>query len=128
MRDTDKAILTKKAQKEVNQYVRLRDENKSCISCGMPPGFRIEAGHYRSSGNNGAIRFNTLNIWSQCHKCNCHLSANLIPYRENLIKRIGLKKVEWLESQTQTRKYTVEYLTKLIKVFRKKNKQLLARR
>jgi len=114
--------MMKVAQQVVNKYVRLRDRNESCISCNSPSGFRIEAGHYRSAGNNGAIRFHTLNIHAQDHKCNCHLSANLIPYRENLIKKIGLNRVEWLEAQTQTRKYTVEYLQRIIKVFRKKNK------
>ena len=118
----NKAWVTKQAQKAVNAYVRLRDKYENCISCQAPAGFRIEAGHYRSSGNNHAIRFHTLNIWAQDHKCNCHMSANLIPYRENLIKKIGLEKVEWLESQTQPRSYTLEYLHRLIRVFKKKTK------
>ncbi len=123
-KSSDKSHLMKIAQREVNKYIRTRDKHEPCISCQMPPGFRIEAGHYRSSGNNGAIRFHTLNIHAQDHKCNCHMSANLVPYRENLIKKIGLEKVEWLESQTQPRKYTVEYLQKLIRVFRKKIKKI----
>jgi len=123
-RDGDIPHLKKVAQQEVNKYVRLRDINECCLSCEAPPGYRQEAGHYKSSGGHASIRFHTLNIWSQCHKCNCHLSANLVPYRANLIKKIGLEKVEWLESQNQPRKYTVEYLTKLIRVFRRKIKQI----
>ncbi len=44
--------------------------------------------------------------------------------RENLIKKLGIEKVLWIESQNSPRKYTVEYLHKLIRVFRNKNKQM----
>ena len=126
-RETDKASLLRIAEKEVNRYIRMRDIKQPCISCCTPAGYRQEAGHYRSKGGHGATRFNTLNIHSQCHVCNYCKSANLEHYRKNLIVKIGLEKVEWLESQNNPRKYTVEYLQKLIKVFRNKIK-LLERR
>ncbi len=63
-----------------------------------------------------------MNIHKQCYRCNRELSANLKPYRIGLIKKIGLKRVEQLESNHETKKYNVEYLQKLIKVFKKKIK------
>ena len=122
-KEKDKPTLIKLAQVLVNRYVRLRDLNKPCISCGYKGGSRqIHAGHYKPAGNNQQLRYNTINIHAQCSICNNHLSANLVNYRVALIKKIGLEKVEWLECNHETKKYTVEYLQKLIKVFRKKIK------
>lgn len=122
-KENDKSTLKELAQKLVNQYVRLRDLNNPCISCGyIGTGRQIQAGHYKPVGNNQQLRYNTINIHSQCSICNNHLSANLVNYRVALIKKIGLKKVEWLESNHEIKKYDVEYLQRLIKVFRKKIK------
>ena len=122
-KENDKPTLIKLAQVLVNRYVRLRDLNKPCISCEYKGSSRqIHAGHYKPVGNNQQLRYNTINIHAQCSICNNHLSANLVNYRVALIKKIGLEKVEWLECNHKTKKYTVEYLQKLIKVFRKKIK------
>jgi hypothetical protein len=122
-KENDKSTLKELAQKLVNQYVRLRDLNKPCISCGYAGTERqIHAGHYKPAGNNQQLRYNTINIHSQCSICNNHLSANLVNYRVALIKKIGLNKVEWLESNHEIKKYDVEYLQRLIKTFRKKIK------
>ena len=123
LKENDKPTLIKLAQVLVNRYVRLRDLNKPCISCEYKGSIRqIHAGHYKPVGNNQQLRYNTINIHAQCSICNNHLSANLVNYRVALIKKIGLEKVEWLECNHETKKYTVEYLQKLIKVFRKKIK------
>ena len=122
-KENDKSTLMKLAQVLVNKYVRLRDLNKPCISCGYKGNSRqIHAGHYKPVGNNQQLRYNTINIHAQCSICNNHLSANLVNYRVALIEKIGLEKVEWLECNHETKKYTVEYLQRLIKVFRKKIK------
>ena len=84
-----KGELTSEAQSAVNRYIRLRDENKPCISCGRPLtnnrlGGGFDAGHYRSRGCAAHLRFYTLNIFGQCKKCNRYLgrSAN-----KKLLKR-----------------------------------------
>jgi hypothetical protein len=122
-KENDKSTLKELAQKLVNQYVRLRDLNSPCISCGyIGNGRKWNAGHFKPQGNNQQLRYYTLNIFIQCEQCNSFKSGNLVPYRENLIKKIGLNKVEWLESNHETKKYDVEYLQRLIKIFRKKIK------
>lgn len=99
----------KEAQQSFNKWVRLRDEGLPCISCGSYTGKR-NAGHYRSVGACPELRFEPQNVHVQCEKCNSWLSGNAIEYRINLVKKIGLKMVEWLESSHAAKKYTVEQL------------------
>jgi len=47
------------AQKVFNSYVRLRDKDLPCISCGKWSN-RFDAGHYMSAGNHSYLRFNGL--------------------------------------------------------------------
>lgn len=114
----------KEAQASVNRYVRLRDHGKPCISCGSTPGKKyggtMDAGHYRSRGAAGHLRFNLWNIHAQCVKCNRYNSGNAVDYRLRLIDRIGIEKVTALESDNSTRKFTVEYLKRVKKIFNKK--------
>lgn len=122
-KENDKSTLLKLAQTVVNAYVRLRDNNKPCISCGyIGDGRKWNAGHFRPQGGNQQLRFNLLNLHRQCEPCNSYKSGNLVPYRENLIKKIGLDRVEIIEANHERGNYTVEYLQRLIKVFRKKIK------
>ena len=87
--------LLKYTQDDFNAYIRARDRDKGCISCGKP----VEhAGHYFSQGHHSEVRFNELNVNGQCKKCNYFLSGNLINYRNGLIKRYGEPKVLMLES------------------------------
>jgi len=121
-KDNDKKTLLIRAKESVNEYIRLRDKGNTCISCGHTGNRKINAGHFRPAGANQQLRFYTLNIFLQCEQCNSYLAANLIPYRINLISKLGLEKVEEIEANHTTKKYTVEYLQKLIRVFRKKIK------
>lgn len=118
----DKSLLKKKAQAKVNEWVRLRDRNKPCVSCGHIKGRQFHAGHYKPMGANPQLRYNTLNIHRQCSVCNNFNSGNLVPYRVELIKRIGLEKVEEIERNKSVVKYDSEYLKRLIRVFSKKIK------
>ena len=121
--DSDINILKKKAQTACNAYIRKRDENEPCISCGYNGnGRQWHAGHYRPSGGNSLLRFNELNIFRQCSICNNHLSGNLVLYRENLIKKIGLEKVEELESMNTTKRWSKEELQEIIKYYKDKIK------
>ncbi|MEM7196720.1 MAG: recombination protein NinG, partial [Pseudomonadota bacterium] len=89
--------LVKEAQAEFNKFIRLRDADLPCISCGRHHTGQYHAGHYRSTGAHPELRFEPDNVHKQCSACNNHLSGNLADYRINLIKKIGLERVEWLE-------------------------------
>lgn len=87
--------LRKKAQDTFNAYIRFRDNDKGCISCG---GTIEHAGHYFSQGHHPALCFNEVNTNGQCCRCNRFLSGNLIKYRSGLVKRYGEPKVLHLEA------------------------------
>ena len=86
-----------KAQKAVNAYIRERDKDDPCISCGRFHGGKWNAGHYISRGASPALRFHPDNIHKQCEPCNTSKSGNQIEYRKRLIEKIGQKAVDWLE-------------------------------
>jgi len=93
--------LLKKAQDVFNAFIRIRDNNKGCISCSGPV---QEAGHYFSQGHHSALRFNEVNTNGQCTRCNCFLHGNLIHYRAGLVKKYGEPRVLHLESSARRSK------------------------
>ena len=119
--------LTGIAKNLAQHYARLRDVDDSCISCCKPIAKQWDGGHYMNAKYFSAVRLNTLNIHKQCSHCNDWNNENKAEYRKNLINKIGLAKVEWLENQKGVCKYTAEYLVKYIRVFRKKIRQMKKR-
>lgn len=114
----------KEAQAAVNAYVRERDRNLPCVSCGRFHEGQWHAGHYRSVGSCPELRFNTHNIWRQCSACNNYLSGNLINYRIELINRIGPELLEWLEGPHEPKKYTIDQLREIRDTYRAKKREL----
>ena len=115
----------KELQTIFNKFIRLRDSHLPCVSCGRFHQGQWHAGHYLSVGAHPELRFNELNVWRQCQPCNAHLSGNLINYRVELIKRIGLAEVERLEGPQLPLKLTVDEIKELIKTYKAKVKELL---
>lgn len=113
----------KEAQTAFNAFIRIRDEGKPCISCGSYTG-KKNAGHYRSVGSCPELRFEESQVHLQCEKCNSYLSGNLINYRIELIKRIGIDKVEWIEGNHEPKKYTIDDLKLIKQVYKQKLKEI----
>ncbi|MBV1928304.1 MAG: recombination protein NinG [Gammaproteobacteria bacterium] len=113
----------KELQVVFNKFIRLRDKGNNCISCNKPAK-KENAGHYRSVGGNPELRFEESNCYLQCEYCNTYNHGNLINYRINLIKKIGIDKVEWLEGKHEPKNYTVEELKGLKVMYKLKIKQL----
>nr|WP_283950177.1 recombination protein NinG [Pseudomonas piscis] len=114
----------REAQAVFNEWVRLRDADLPCVSCGRHHDGQYHAGHYRTVGANPEIRFEPLNVWKQCAPCNTHLSGNLVNYRASLLQRIGAEKLEWLEGPHPARKYTIEEIKAIKAEYREKIKEL----
>jgi hypothetical protein len=115
----------KETQTIFNRYIRLRDAGKGCISCLTDkPNIQYHAGHYRSVGAAPQLRFHELNVHLQCSSCNNHKSGNSIEYRINLIKRIGIDAVEWLECQNKPMKYTIAELIELKEHYKQRIKDV----
>lgn len=114
----------KEAQAAFNAFIRARDAKLPCISCGRHHQGQWHAGHYRTVGASPELRFEELNVWKQCAPCNDHLHGNLINYRIELIKRIGLDKVEWLEGHHLPKKYTIGDLIEIKRIYKQKTKEM----
>lgn len=123
-----KPQLLKLAQQAFNQYIRARDAGKPCICCGKPLSSEansFDAGHYRSVGSAPHMRFVEDNVHGQLKHCNNYLAGNHVAYRIGLIERIGLARVEQIESDNTPRKYTHEGLRELAKQYRDMAKQMM---
>jgi len=103
-----------------NTYIRERDKDLPCISCGKNNEKQFHAGHYRSVGSCPELRFEELNVWRQCATCNTYLHGNLIEYRKELINRIGVEKVEWLEGYQPSNKMLISEIKEKIKEYKTK--------
>ncbi len=114
----------REAQQAFNEWVRLRDADLPCVSCGRHHDGQYHAGHWRSVGANPELRFEPLNVWKQCAPCNTHLSGNLVNYRISLLQLIGAEAVAWLEGPHPARKYTVEEIKAIKADYRAKTREL----
>ncbi|WP_313355033.1 recombination protein NinG [Kosakonia cowanii] len=131
-----KAQWDKEAQSAFNRYIRIRDEGKPCVSCGNPligksnylTGSAIDASHYRSRGAASHLKFNVFNVHSACTRCNRQLSGNAVEYRIRLIERIGLTRVERLETDNEPRRFDIPYLKRMKSIFSRRANALSKRR
>ena len=142
-KDSDKKIRIPAAQKAFNAFIRRRDERLNCISCGRTDeevkktdgwktGGAWDCGHFLTRGAFPELRFEELNAHKQCKSCNggsdkYAKKTQLVKdgYRVNLIKKIGLGKVEWLEGKHEPKKYTCEDLKAIELLYKQKLKEML---
>ncbi|HUX57108.1 MAG TPA: recombination protein NinG [Bacteroidales bacterium] len=114
-------------QKIFNEYIRLRDQGRPCISCGlMKP---LQAGHYFPTQGYDGLRFNEDNVHGECAGCNCFDESHLIHYGRNLWLRIGRENVEYLAECAQEYKHigykwSRSELIELIEKYKAKVKEL----
>lgn len=121
---TNKDYL-KELQVVFNKFIRLRDKDKGCISCGTPLTSKFDAGHFYSVGSTPTLRFNEDNVHGQCVYCNQHLHANIHAYTERLPLRIGKESFELLKSlKNGLCKYDNTELVELKEVYKQKIKEL----
>lgn len=112
-----------------NAFIRLRDQlaGHGDISSDRPlnwNGNEVDAGHYRSRGSAPHLRFNEDNCHAQSKKDNRYGAGNAVEYRIRLIKRIGIERVEALESNNTPRKYTIDELRTMKAHYQDKIKEL----
>lgn len=119
----------KDCQIAFNAYIRARDRNKLCISCGVPlaqeaVGGGFDCGHYRSVGSAPQLRFHLDNAHGQCKKCNRYGAGRAVDYRIGLVSRIGSAKVESLEADQSSPKWTIPELVEMKKEFMRMRKEI----
>jgi len=120
----NRAQWMREAQTAWNGYVRMRDYGKPCASCGAKPeqkyGGTMDCSHYRSVGAAPHLRFHLHNAASACVKCNRYLGGNVVALRAGLIERIGTDKIEAIDANNEIRKFDIEYLKRIKKIFTRK--------
>lgn len=110
-----KGEWTKEAQIQCNKFIRVRDRDEPCISCGRTneeveqtdgwkPGGAWDCGHFLSVGSHPELRFHQMNANKQCKSCNGgsgkHTKKNYtvsIEYERRLREKIGDEMVDWLK-------------------------------
>lgn len=112
----------KEAQAAFNAWVRARDmaAGLPCVSCGRHHQGQNHAGHYLSRGARPELRYTEENCWLQCAPCNTHLSGNVALYRIELVRRIGIDRVEWLEGPHDPLKLSIDDLKTIKATYREK--------
>lgn len=122
-RQASQATLVKKLDKVFSQYIRLRDSDANgycrCISCNRVHYWKdIQNGHYMSR-RYLSTRFDEMNCNAQCVACNIFNQGNIQMYRQNLIKKIGEKNVDYLEYKAKgtIKRYSIFELQELIKYY-----------
>lgn len=123
--------LIAEAQAAFNAYIRARDEGKPCICCGKPfepmkPGGSVDAGHFRSRGAAGHLRFNEDNVFAQRKNCNRPGGTTYGAFRAGVVARIGEERVAALEADNTPRKWTHDELRSIRDTYKKKLKELKA--
>lgn len=121
--------LIKEAQHAFNAYIRARDQFRPCICCGQDltqeaVGGGYDCGHYRSTGSASHLRFHEDNAHAQRKVCNRYGAGRAVDYRIGLIQRIGLERVEALESNNRVHKWTAEELRSIKATYKQKLKEL----
>jgi Bacteriophage Lambda NinG protein len=114
----------KEAQRAFNEYIRLRDAQDPCISCGRHHSGQYHAGHFRTTRAAPELRFHEDNAHKQCSACNNHLSGNIPEYRPRLIQKITIDRVIWLEGSHPPKKYSIEELKSIKKYYAAKCREL----
>ena len=107
-----------------NAYIRLRDKDLPCISCGRHESKIWHAGHYRPAHVNSMLAFDEENVNKQCANCNTHNSGNLTGYEAGLIAKIGLEKVEALKNNHDVKRWTCDELREIRDKYKSLSKEM----
>jgi DNA-directed RNA polymerase subunit N (RpoN/RPB10) len=113
------------AKKEIQKWVRKRDSNLPCISCGTLTSDLWDGGHFKKAEIYSGVIFDEMNIHRQCRKCNRFLGGNELNFREGLIARYGedyVLKIEKKALETRNYKFNKEELKELREKYRLLNK------
>lgn len=104
------------AKKVFQKWIRIRDKDKPCISCGTISSSVWDGGHFKKAELYSGVIFNEYNVNIQCGKCNRFLGGNELNYRTGLIAKIGEQAVlnlEHLAEMSRIKKYTNEELEQI---------------
>ena len=110
-----------KAKQVFQKWIRKRDKDDPCISCGTVSSDLWDGGHYLKAEIYTGVIFNEMNVHKQCRKCNRFLGGNEAQYRIALCLKYGESKVAELEklaNETRQYRWSSEELKKIIDIYK----------
>lgn len=110
-------------KKTCHTYIRFRDKDKGCISCGKPlRAGNTDAGHLWSSGGHSYLRYHEFNINAQCSRpCNKDKAGDINNYRINFVKRYSQELIDELDSLAKKEKrFTIDDYKEIIEYYKEK--------
>lgn len=120
--------LESECRQIVQKIARIRDRNDGCISCHMGPdyGGQWHGSHYRAHGGCSSLQFHLWNIHKACAQCNLFKGGNREGYIRGLLAKpgYGRERIDWLDSQPKSQKFSREYLTRFKEVMGKRMRRL----
>lgn len=110
----------------VQKIARIRDRNYGCISCDKPANWdgQWHGSHYRSHGGCSSLQFHLWNINKACWICNKLYSGRRDGYQVGIVERYGKERLEWLDMQPKSKRFTREYLDRFKKVMGKRLRRM----
>jgi len=94
----------KESRRVFQKFVRLRDKELPCISCGAVKAKEWDGSHYFDAYTFTGLIFDERNCHKSCDKCNRFLHGNKTEYRKGLIRRYGVEYVETLEAESDSKR------------------------
>lgn len=120
--------LESECRRIVQKIARIRDRKDGCISCHMGPNYggQWHGSHYRAHGGCSSLQFNLWNIHKSCAQCNLFKSGNKEGFILGLLKkpRYGRERIDWLDSQPKSQRFTREYLERFKAVMGKRLRRM----
>jgi hypothetical protein len=125
-----------RAQDAFNKFIRERDFDQPCISCGernppVLPGGQWDAGHFLGRGAYPELAFEEDNCHKQCKSCNAgggkfaHKAKTVnAKYEEAILVRIGPDRVAALRVPRPAKKYTRDDYAQITKTYNAKTREL----
>jgi hypothetical protein len=113
-------------QQAFNGFIRERDRDKPCISCGTTLKGKYDAGHFYSVGSYPNLRFHEDNCHGQCVQCNRDKHGNHTEYSLRLPDRIGQMNFDNLVSirHGEDLKLSIPEIKEKIQYYRERKREL----
>lgn len=122
------AQLEEGCRKIVQKLARIRDRNDGCISCHMPSHYtgQWHGSHYRAHGACSSLQFHLWNIHKSCAQCNLFKGGNKEGFIAGLLVKpgYGRERLDWLDSQPKSMRFTREYLLRFKSVMGKRLRRM----
>lgn len=126
------SMLHDMARGVFHEYIRLRDQFKACVCCGVRiEQGQLQAGHFMKAELFSGVEFDEINVNGQSLYCNQVLHGNTDNYEKGLVIRYGVQAVEDLKMRANLSrmfKHSKDELIGIVEQYRTKVEQLKDKR